>query len=76
MHWSVRKYEDEIELFFEREVYERGVMKMLREMVERPGAFSVPYGQLYNDDHEQFVPNVMAMLKRCSYYQEMWEEIA
>lgn len=76
VHWSVRKYEDEIELFFEREVYERGVMKMLREMVERPGAFSVPHGQLYNDDHEQFVSNVMAMLKRCSYYQERWEEIA
>lgn len=73
--WSIRQYEKELELFFEREAYEFGAMKMLREMVERPGVLNVPHAQLYEDDHAQFVANVKSMLSRRSYFADLWNEV-
>ena len=76
VHWSIRRYKDEYELFFEREAYECGVLRMLKTLVENPGKYTLTYDMSYEIDHEAFVDSVYAMLDRRSYFHEMWEELA
>ena len=75
VHWSVRRYDVEYELFFEREAYERGVLQMLKTLVEEPGKYALPYGMSYEIDHEAFVDSVYAMLDRRPVFYKMWEEL-
>lgn len=74
IHWSVLYEGSWMELFFDRQPYEKGAIRMLREMVEHPGSYVVPYGQRYEEDHEGFVANVEAMLQRWPQFRFLWDE--
>ena len=77
VHWSVVCYEDEFEFFFEREVYEKGVLAMIRALLERPEEFSLPSpdDSLCDDSLEAFRSQVEEMLDRKSYFRDMWNEM-
>ena len=75
VHWSVKKYKDEFDLFFEREVYEAGAIRMLRDMVEHPGVYNTPECSRYHENHEAFVEQVIDMLDRRAYFKDMWDEV-
>ena len=73
VHWSVQVYNDEFELFFEREAYEKGLIAMLHDMVTSDKVFDVPDGSPY-EDKENFVEMVKAALAQRSYFKDMWDE--
>lgn len=77
VHWSVVCDDDEFEFFFEREAYEKGVLTMLRALLERPEEFSLPGpdDSLCDDSLEVFRSQVEEMLGRKSYFRDMWNEI-
>lgn len=73
VHWSVRVYDEEFELFFERETYEMGLIAMLHDMVTSDEVFTAPDGSPY-EDKERFVEMVNAALLQRAYYKDMWQE--
>lgn len=73
VHWSVRRYDDRFELFFDREVYETGAIAMLKTLVEKPDVFSMPYGSLYEDDHGEFVACVRDLLGQSDAFRRIWD---
>ena len=73
VHWSVRVYDDEFELFFERETYEMGLIAMLHDMVTSDEVFTSPDGSPY-EDKERFVEMVNEALLQRAYYKDMWQE--
>ena len=77
VHWSVVRYDDEFEFFFEREAYEKGVLTMMRALLERPDEFTLPGpdGWLYEEALEAFRSQVDEMLERRAYFRDMWDEI-
>ena len=77
IHWSVVYNDDEIDLFFERETYERGVMALLRELLDNHEAFVIPGPDVSISGAflESFKLNVDEMLTRRSYFRDMWDEI-
>lgn len=77
IHWSVVYNDDEIDLFFDRETYERGVLALLRELLDNHEAFTIPGpdASLSGAIFESFKLNVEEMLKRRSYFYDMWDEI-
>ena len=77
VHWSVVRYEEELEFFFEREAYENGVLTMMRAILERSGDFILPGpdDSLCDASLETFKLQVEKMLGRKSYFQDMWNEI-
>lgn len=77
VHWSVVCYEDEFEFFFEREAYEKGVLTMMRALLEKPDEFTVPGPDacLHEDLLEVFKSQVEEMLDRRAYFRDMWDEI-
>ena len=74
VHWSVRVYDDEFELFFERETYEMGLIAMLHEMVTSDVVFTVPYSCSPYEGKEEFVEMVNEALLQRAYYKDMWQE--
>jgi len=77
VHWSVVCDEDEFELFFEREAYEKGVLTMLRALFENPEVCTLPGpdDSLCEDALDAFKSDVEEMLERRSYFHDMWDEI-
>ena len=73
VHWSIRVYDDEFELFFEREAYEKGLIAMLHDMVTSDKVFAAPDGSPY-EDKERFVEMVNEALLQRAYYKDMWQE--
>ena len=73
VHWSVRVYDEEFELFFEREAYERGLISMLNDMVMSDIVFKVPDGSPY-EDKDRFVEMVNEALQQRAYFKDMWHE--
>lgn len=73
VHWSVRVYEGEFELFFEREAYEMGLISMLHDMVTSDVMFNVPNGSPY-ESHKKFVEMVNDALSQREYFKDMWHE--
>ena len=73
VHWSVKVYDDEFELFFEREAYEMGLIAMLHNMVTSDVVFNVPHGSPY-EDKEKFVEMVNETLLQRAHYKDMWQE--
>ncbi len=73
VHWSVRVYDDEFELFFEREAYEMGLIAMLHDMVTSDEVFTAPDGSPY-EDKERFIELVNEALLQRAYYKDMWQE--
>lgn len=73
VHWSVKVYNEEFELFFEREAYENGLISMLHDMVTSDIAFVVPDGSPY-EDKERFAGMVNEALLQRAYYKDMWQE--
>lgn len=76
VHWSILCDHDELDFFFERETYEKGVLTMLRAIWENPGEFMVPgpEEELNEDALKWFKSEVSAMLEREPYFQDMWNE--
>ena len=74
VHWSVRVYDEEFGLFFEREVYEKGLIAMSHEMVTSDVVFTVPYSCSPYEDKEEFVGMVNKALLQRAYYKDMWQE--
>jgi len=77
VHWSVVCNEDELEFFFEREAYEKGVIAMVRSLIENPDVFTLPGpdNSFRDAAFEAFKANVDEMLARCSYFHDIWDEI-
>ena len=73
IHWSIVRYEEEMELFFEREAYERGLIAMLHEMATSDTVFSTPHGSLY-ERKNAFAERVQLALSRRPYFENMWQE--
>ena len=73
VHWSVRVYEEEFELFFDREAYEMGLIVMLHDMATSDVVFNVPDGSPY-EDKEEFVEMVKEALSQRLYFIDMWNE--
>lgn len=80
VHWSIVYEGDEIEFFFEREVYEKGALTMLRALRENPGEFTLPgCDESLGEDEDAldaFTSSVEEMLDRRPYFRDMWEENA
>ena len=76
VHWSILHYEDELELFFERNAYENGLIKMLKDLVDHPGVYKMECGSKYEVNHSLFVEQVYNMLSRRKYFKDIWEAIA
>ncbi len=74
VHWSVRVYDEEFELFFEREAYESGLIAMLHEIVTSDAVFTVPYSCSPYEDKEMFVKTVEEALSQRVYFTDMWNE--
>ena len=74
VHWSVRVYDEEFELFFEREAYEKGLIAMLHEIVTSDVVFTVPYSCSPYEDKEEFVEMVKKTLAQRPYFIDMWNE--
>ena len=70
VHWSVVHYEDQLELFFERETYEKGALSMLRTLAENPGKYSMTYDSLYERDHAAFVEAVKDLQRKVANVQK------
>ena len=70
VHWSILRYREKYELFFEREAYEFGLIRMLKDMCEHPGiyditygsSYQITYGSSYQENHASFVERVHDML--------------
>jgi len=77
VHWSVVCDEDELEFFFEREAYEKGVLTMLRALLENSEEYTLPGpdDSLCEDALDAFKSDVAEMLERRSYFHDMWDEI-
>lgn len=77
VHWSVVYDEDELEFFFERDAYEKGVLAMMRALLERPEDFTLPGldDTLCDDSLKSFKSQVEEMLNRKSYFRDMWDEM-
>jgi len=77
VHWSVVCDEGELELFFEREAYEKGVLMMLKALLENPEEYTLPGSDdsLCEDALDAFKSDVAEMLGRRSYFRDMWDEI-
>ena len=75
VHWSILRYREKHELFFEREVYEVGLIRMLKDMSEHPGIYNTTRGSSYDENHASFVQRVHDMLQRRPYFQDMWNEL-
>ncbi len=75
VHWSILRYREKYELFFEREAYEFGLIRMLKDMCEHPGMYDTTYGSSYQENHASFVERVHDMLQRRPYFQDMWNEL-
>ncbi len=75
VHWSILRYREKHELFFEREVYEVGLIRMLKDMSEHPGIYNTTRGSSYDENHASFVERVHDMLQRRPYFQDMWNEL-
>ena len=73
VHWSIVRYEEELELFFEREAYERGLIYMLHEMATSDIVFETPHASLY-EDKDAFVERVQLALSRRPHFENMWQE--
>ena len=73
VHWSVRVYDDEFELFLEREAYEKGLIAMLHDMVTSDKVFTAPDGSPY-EDKERFIELVNEAFLQRAYYKDMWDE--
>ena len=73
VHWSVRVYDEEFELFFEREAYEMGLIAMLHDMVTSDVVFTVPNGSPY-EDKAKFAEMVKKALTQRPYFLDMWNE--
>ena len=74
VHWSVRVYDEEFELFFEREAYESGLIAMLHEIVTSDVVFTVPYSCSPYEDKDEFVETVKKALAQRPYFIDMWNE--
>ena len=74
VHWSVRVYDEEFELFFEREAYEMGLIAMLHEIVTSDVVFTVPYSCSPYEDKDDFIDKVKKTLAQRPYFTDMWNE--
>ena len=74
VHWSIRQYKHEYEFFFDREVYEIGLVGMLHDLVTNGGDIAFEYqGGYYTK--EAFDDSVKSLMDRHPYFKDMWNEI-
>jgi len=75
IHWSIVKYDEKFELFFERESYEKGALEMLKSLLDNPGDFSIPVPDVAFNEHSQrrLVSDVERLLDRRPHLCEIWE---
>jgi len=66
---------EKYELFFEREAYESGLIRMLKDISEHPGIYNSTRGSSYAKSPASFVEHVHDTLQRRSYFQDMWKEL-
>lgn len=76
VHWSILHYEDDLELFFERKAYEKGLVNMLKEIVEHPCLWRMVYDSSCGVSHSLFVERVYTMLSRRKDFNDIWEAMA
>ena len=74
VHWSICQYEHHYEFFFDREVYEVGLLRMLHDLVVNGGDIAFEHEGAYWTK-ETFVEAVRGLLDRHPYFRDIWDEI-
>ena len=73
IHWSINKYDVFVELFFERERYEKNALSMFQDLL----AHETGWDNLACPSYENFAAfhdHVMWLLDQRPYYRDMWQE--
>ena len=73
VHWTVRRYGEWIDLFFERYVYERGLVAMLRDLALAEFLPPMPYLSEFRsqDEYRSMLKTVLARAPR---FRQIWQE--
>ena len=72
IHWSIREQRTDFELFFDREIYERGAIEMLADLVDRKAGWNI-LGCPPHNSFEEFEKHVNWLLEQELYLKELWE---
>ena len=73
VRWDVLRYRQHYELFFEREAYDVGVVRMLHDLCQENSGIDYNVGGGY-ENRELAVEGVAGMLARHPYYSDIWAE--
>ena len=73
VRWDVCRYRQRYELFFEREAYDVGVVRMLHDLCGRDNGIDYNVGGGY-ETRELLIDGVAGVLARHPYYSEIWAE--
>lgn len=75
VHWTVRETRGWLDLFFEREAYERGLVAMLHEMANSGKRYALPYlCECKYEDWGKFAAEARAAVARSPHLLSLWEE--
>lgn len=76
VHWSIREYDTDFELFFERDAYERGALRMVHTLLQLdPQAVCHPSCTRYDSNPAALVNDLEALLVHWPDLRDLWEEI-
>lgn len=76
IHWSIREYDSDFELFFERGAYERGALRMVNSLLQLdPKATYHPCCSRYDLNPEALFDDLEECLAHWPDLQDLWEEI-
>ena len=73
IHWSINKYDVFVELFFERERYEKNALSMFQDLLAHETGWDNLACPSY-EDFSTFRDHVMWLLDQRPYYRDMWQE--
>ena len=73
VRWDVCRYKQLYTLFFDREIYDCGVVEMLHDLCRKNNGIDYAVGRGY-ENRELVVDGVCDVLARHSYYADIWAE--
>lgn len=74
IHLSIQKYSDKVELFFERERFEKHVLEMLKDLLDHKAGWDNLVCPSYSC-FDSFAGHVEWLLEQRSYFRDMWSEL-
>ena len=73
VRWDVLRYQQRYEFFFEREVYDVGIVRMLHDLCKDGNEINYNIGGGY-ENRDLLIDGVAGMLARHPYYFDIWTE--